>query len=83
MYDDILYKNNLINYIIENYNIKLLNDKQYMELLRNSKCCSIALTNERCITINKIVRKTQGRGEAYEVGDILRCIKRLKKEILQ
>jgi len=79
MYDDILYKNKHINYIIKTYNIKVINDNQYTKLLKNSKCCSIALTNERCKTINKIVRKTQGRGEDYEIGDVLRCIKRLKK----
>jgi len=78
MYDDILHRNKNINYCIKKYNLKVLNDKQYIELLKNNKCCNIALTNERCKTINKIVRKTQGRGDDYEVGDILRCIKRLK-----
>jgi ATP-dependent exoDNAse (exonuclease V) alpha subunit len=48
-----------------------------MELLQIGNCSNIALTNERCKTINNKVRKSLGKGDDYEVGDYLKCIKRL------
>jgi hypothetical protein len=81
MYNDILFSNISVTEIIKKYIINVLDEKEYIKLLQKGSCSNIAFTNERCKTVNRMVRKAQGKSDDYEVGDHIRCIQRFNVSI--
>ncbi len=68
---DILYSNIPLEQIVEKYKIKMVNKVAQH---------NIAYTNQTCRRVSQNVRELLGRGDDYEVGEILTCRKRCQSK---